>query len=173
MGDSECSIGFPITRYFFIDLKNNYVSVGKIEKMSKSKKNVIDPGVTLDVAKVNAEIIIDSFNEMGCDAFSLGSKDFSGGLDFVLSQYKKSGFNKNNFFRSTIPLGLFNYGGIVAVQTLWAGPWMVRVAGYTPLESATGLFWINVTMLFAFFVFGYILPKITKLGIESIKLIKL
>ena len=80
---------------------------------------------------------------------------------------------KNNFFRSTIPLGLFNYGGIVAVQTLWAGPWMVRVAGYTPLESATWLFWINVTMLFAFFVFGYILPKITELGIESIKLIKL
>ena len=80
---------------------------------------------------------------------------------------------KNNFFRSTIPLGLFNYGGIVAVQTLWAGPWMVRVAGYTPLESATGLFWINVTMLFAFFIFGYILPKITKLGIESLKLIKL
>ena len=80
---------------------------------------------------------------------------------------------KNNFFRSTIPLGLFNYGGIVAVQTLWAGPWMVRVAGYTPLESATGLFWINVTMLFAFFIFGYILPKITKLGIESMKLMKL
>ena len=34
---------------------------------------------------------------------------------------------KNNFFRSTIPLGLFNYGGIVAVQTLWAGPWMVEL----------------------------------------------
>jgi len=80
---------------------------------------------------------------------------------------------KNNFFRSTIPLGLFNYGGIVAVQTLWAGPWMVRVAGYTPLESAIGLFWINVTMLFAFFVFGYILPKLTKLGVETMKLMKL
>ena len=80
---------------------------------------------------------------------------------------------KNNFFRSTIPLGLFNYGGMVAIQTLWAGPWMVRVAGYTPLESATGLFWINVTMLIAFFIFGYILPKITKLGIESMKLMKL
>ena len=56
------------------------------------KKNVLDPGVTLDVARINAEIIIDSFNEMGCDAFSLGSKDFAGGLDFVLSQYKKSNF---------------------------------------------------------------------------------
>ena len=80
---------------------------------------------------------------------------------------------KSKFFRSTIPLGLFNYGGMVAIQTLWAGPWMVRVAGYTPLESATCLFWINVTMLFAFFIFGYILPKITNLGIESMKLMKL
>jgi len=79
---------------------------------------------------------------------------------------------KNKFFRSTIPLGLFNYGGMVAVQTLWAGPWMVRVAGYDPLESAIGLFWINITMLLAFFIFGYILPKITKLGFESMQLMK-
>jgi len=79
---------------------------------------------------------------------------------------------KNKFFKSTIPLGLFNYGGMVAIQTLWAGPWMVRVAGYSPLESATGLFWINITMLLAFFVFGYILPKITKLGLETMRLMK-
>ena len=79
---------------------------------------------------------------------------------------------KNKFFRSTIPLGLFNYGGIMAVQTLWAGPWMVRVSGHDPLESATGLFWINVTMLIAFFVWGYILPKINKLGMDTMKLLK-
>jgi len=79
---------------------------------------------------------------------------------------------KNKFFRSTIPLGIFNYGGMVAIQTLWAGPWMVRVTGYTPLESATGLFWINITMLVAFFIFGYILPKITKLGLKTIRLMK-
>ena len=79
---------------------------------------------------------------------------------------------KNKFFRSTIPLGLFNYGGMIAIQTLWAGPWMVRVAGYNPLESATGLFWINTTMLIAFFVWGYILPKITKSGLETMKLMK-
>ena len=95
----------------------------------------------------------------------------------VKNQEEKSGSLSdvwnNKFFRSTIPLGLFNYGGMVAVQTLWAGPWMVRVAGYNPLESATGLFWINVTMLFAFFIFGYILPKITKLGFETIKLMKI
>ncbi len=79
---------------------------------------------------------------------------------------------KNKFFRSTIPLGLFNYGGIMAVQTLWAGPWMIRVAGYDPLQSATGLFWINTTMLIAFFVWGYILPKINNLGMDTMKLMK-
>ena len=80
---------------------------------------------------------------------------------------------KNNFFISTIPLGLFNYGGMIAIQTLWAGPWMVRISGYTPLESATGLFWINGTMLVSFFIFGYILPKITKLGFKTMKLMKI
>jgi len=80
---------------------------------------------------------------------------------------------KNKFFISTIPLGLFNYGGMIAIQTLWAGPWMVRISGYTPLESATGLFWINGTMLVSFFIFGYILPKITKLGFKTMKLMKI
>ena len=79
---------------------------------------------------------------------------------------------KNKFFRSTIPLGLFNYGGMVAIQTLWAGPWMIRVADYAPIKSATGLFWINTTMLVAFFIFGYILPKITKLGFDTMRIMK-
>ena len=80
---------------------------------------------------------------------------------------------KNRFFISVIPMGLFNYGGLMAIQTLWAGPWMTRVAGYTPIESATGLFWINITMLFAFMFWGYILPKFSSLGIDSLKIAKI
>ena len=79
---------------------------------------------------------------------------------------------KNKFFISVIPMGLFNYGGLMAIQTLWAGPWMVRVAGYTPIESATGLFWINITMLISFFLWGYFLPKITNLGFSALKILK-
>jgi len=79
---------------------------------------------------------------------------------------------KNKFFISVIPMGLFNYGGLMAIQTLWAGPWMIRVAGYTPLESATGLFWINITMLVSFFLWGYFLPKITNLGFGALKILK-
>ena len=80
---------------------------------------------------------------------------------------------KNKFFISVIPMGLFNYGGLMAIQTLWAGPWMIRVAGYTPIESATGLFWINITMLISFFLWGYFLPKITNLGFSALKILKL
>ena len=80
---------------------------------------------------------------------------------------------KNKFLISVIPMGLFNYGGLMAIQTLWAGPWMIRVAGYTPLESATGLFWINITMLISFFLWGYFLPKITNLGFSALKILKL
>ena len=80
---------------------------------------------------------------------------------------------KNKFFISVMPMGFFNYGGLMAIQTLWAGPWMTRVAGYSPLESATGLFWINITMLISFFLWGYFLPKIISLGFSVLKILKL
>ena len=50
---------------------------------------------------------------------------------------------------------------------------MLNVSGYNALQSATGLFVINVTMLFAYFLWGYILPKISEIGIDTMKLIKI
>ena len=35
---------------------------------------------------------------------------------------------RHPYFQRLAPLGFFVYGGMVAVQTLWAGPWMQRVA---------------------------------------------
>ena len=87
-------------------------------------------------------------------------------------EVKLSDIWKNKFFISVIPLGFFNYGGMYAIQTLWAGPWMMRVTGYSSLESATGLFWINFTALIGFFLWGYFLPKISKCGLNSFKLMK-
>ena len=49
------------------------------------KQDVIDPGITTEVALINADIIVKSFNEMGCTAFSPGSKDFAGGKNVLLS----------------------------------------------------------------------------------------
>ena len=79
---------------------------------------------------------------------------------------------KNKFFISLVPLAFFNYGGVQAIQTLWAGPWMLNVTGYDAIQSATGLFWINVTMLFSFLIWGYFLPKLSSHGIDSMKIVK-
>ena len=79
---------------------------------------------------------------------------------------------RNDLFKSLVPMGLFNYGGLFAIQTLWAGPWMIRVSGYTPEESAQGLFLIYLLMLISFLFWGYFIPKISKNVNDAIKLLK-
>ena len=78
---------------------------------------------------------------------------------------------RSRYFRKMAPLAFFNYGGLLAVQTLWAGPWMVKVAGYTPLESATGLFYINGSMLLTFWTWGMINPRLAQRGWSPDRLI--
>jgi MFS family permease len=80
---------------------------------------------------------------------------------------------KNPYFKSLVPLGFFNYGGLMAIQTLWAGPWMTKVSGYSALQSATGLFWLNFSMLITFWLWGLINPYILKKGISADKIIVL
>ena len=79
---------------------------------------------------------------------------------------------RNDLFKSLVPMGLFNYGGLFAIQTLWAGPWMIRVSGYTPEESAQGLFLIYLLMLISFLFWGYFIPKISKNVKDAIRLLK-
>jgi MFS family permease len=78
---------------------------------------------------------------------------------------------KNRYFQKMSPLAFFNYGGLVAVQTLWAGPWMIKVAGYTPLEAATGLFYINAVMLLTFWSWGLVNPYLAKAGWHTDRLL--
>jgi hypothetical protein len=69
-------------------------------------------------------------------------------------------------------MGFFNYGGLFAIQTLWAGPWMVKVSGYTPEQSANGLFIIYFSLLISFLCWGYLVPKISKNVSDAIRLLK-
>ena len=79
---------------------------------------------------------------------------------------------QNQFFRSVIPMGFFSTGGLFAIQTLWAGPWMTKVSGYTPEESAKGLFLIYFFMLLSFLIWGYFVPKFSKNVNDAIRLLK-
>ena len=79
---------------------------------------------------------------------------------------------QNKLFKSLVPMGIFNYGGLFAVQTLWAGPWMVKVSGYTPEESANGLFIIYLSLLLSFLTWGYFVPRFSKSVSDAIRLLK-
>lgn len=80
---------------------------------------------------------------------------------------------RNRYFQRMTPIGFFCYGGMVAVQTLWAGPWMVRVAGHTSAQAAQGLFWINAFMLVTFWTWGMVNPALVKRGLSAQRLIAL
>ena len=78
---------------------------------------------------------------------------------------------RNRYFQRMTPIGFFCYGGMLAVQTLWAGPWMVRVAGYNADQAAQGLFWINGFMLVTFWLWGWVNPTLVKRGLSAQRLI--
>lgn len=80
---------------------------------------------------------------------------------------------RHPYFRKMAPIGFFCYGGLVAIQTLWASPWMIKVAGYTPMQAASGLFWINVAMLVVFWAWGMANPWLARRGIKTDRLIAL
>lgn len=62
------------------------------------------------------------------------------------------------------PMGFFHYGGLIAVQSLWAGPWLVEVCGWTAPQAAQGLFAINISMLLSFMAWGSVVPRLYSRG---------
>jgi predicted MFS family arabinose efflux permease len=78
---------------------------------------------------------------------------------------------KHPYFRRMVPIGFFTYGGLLAMQTLWAGPWLVRVSGYAPAEAAGGLFIINICMLCTFWGWGMVNPWLARKGLSTERLI--
>lgn len=67
-------------------------------------------------------------------------------------------------FVRLLPMGFFHYGGLVAVQALWAGPWLTDVTGASAAAAAGGLFAINLAMLCAFLGWGLVMPRLAERG---------
>ena len=77
---------------------------------------------------------------------------------------------RHPYFQKMVPVAFFAYGGLIAVQTLWAAPWMTKVSGYTPLQAATGLFALNVALLVAYWWWGWINPRMSARGWTTVRL---
>jgi predicted MFS family arabinose efflux permease len=80
---------------------------------------------------------------------------------------------RHPYFLRLLPLAFVLYGGLVAVQSLWAGPWLTTVAGRTAEQAAQGLFAINLAMLCAFFTWGAAMPWLSRRGWTVDRLIAL
>lgn len=74
---------------------------------------------------------------------------------------------RHPLFMRMVPLGFFVYGGLIAVQALWAGPWMTQVGDATAGQAAQGLFIINMTMLFTFMSWGALMPNLARRGYSA------
>lgn len=74
---------------------------------------------------------------------------------------------RHPLFRRMAPVAFLLYGGIIAVQSLWAGPWLTRVAHASPREAAEGLFLINLGMLFTFLAWGLAMPRLVRRGLDA------
>ena len=80
------------------------------------------------------------------------------------------GIVSHPLFVRTAPLGFFVYGGLIAVQSLWAGPWLTQVSGWSAGQAAQGLFGINLAMLVSFGAWGVLMPRLVGRGFDAMRL---
>lgn len=79
---------------------------------------------------------------------------------------------RHPLIRQLSPMVFFNYGGLIAIQTLWAGPWLTRVCGWTAERAAQGLLTINLAMLFTFLLWGVVTPRLARWGLTDMGLMR-
>lgn len=67
-------------------------------------------------------------------------------------------------FRRMAVLGMVNQGSFTAIQTLWAGPWMMTVLGMDKQQTASVLFAINLCLLGGYLLMSWMAPRYVAQG---------
>lgn len=75
-----------------------------------------------------------------------------------------AGIWRHPVFRRLLWPGAIHYGGLIALQTLWIGPWLTHVCGWNAQASAVGLFAVNLSMLATFLTWGLVMPRLLRAG---------
>jgi predicted MFS family arabinose efflux permease len=68
------------------------------------------------------------------------------------------------YFRRMALLGGVYQGGFMAIQTLWAGPWMVNVLGLSVDEASRVLFLFNLFLMFSYIGLSWWAPRYVSYG---------
>lgn len=68
------------------------------------------------------------------------------------------------YFRRMALLGAVHQGGFMALQSLWAGPWMITVLGMSVEQSSRVLFFFNFALLVAYLGLSWWAPRYVAYG---------
>ena len=96
-------------------------------------------------------------------------KEDSAQVESLSDQMKgvKHVFTSLQFWR-TAPLTTMSQSSFLAIQSLWAGPWMRDVGGMNRAEGASVLFWIFVSMIVGWITIGSLAERLNRRGISTI-----
>jgi len=79
----------------------------------------------------------------------------------------------SRFLRGAMPSLVLFQGGFLALQTLWAGPWMTQVLKLNASDTAQALMLFNAALLLGFLWLGWAAPKIAARGWDGPKVMRL
>nr|WP_307731709.1 MFS transporter [Massilia antarctica] len=79
-------------------------------------------------------------------------------------------FGSAYFWRMGVP-GLLNHGIFFALQTLWAGPWMMTVLGRSAEQTGRILFAFNLVLLLSYLALGWAAPRLVARGWNTHRII--
>lgn len=75
-------------------------------------------------------------------------------------------FTSRKFWR-TAPLTMMSQSAFLAVQGLWAGPWLTHVAHLERTAVADVLLWVAVSMIAGFIILGSLAERLGRRGIST------
>ncbi len=71
---------------------------------------------------------------------------------------------RDRYFRRMALLGAVHQGGFMALQSLWAGPWMVTVLGMSVEQTSQVLFVFNFCLMLSYLVLSWWAPRHVSYG---------
>jgi MFS family permease len=74
---------------------------------------------------------------------------------------------RDPYFRRMALLGAIFQGGFMALQSLWAGPWMIRVLGFSITQTSQILFVFNACLMLCYMVLSWWAPRHVSYGHPS------
>ena len=65
-----------------------------------------------------------------------------------------------------VPVCVFTIGGFVAMQTLWAGPWLTKTLSLSPEQASIVLLYLNASLMLSYFLMGIASPWLLRIGLS-------